>query len=155
MQTQAGIESTLNDRQIYQIARPIAVRLLVLQDGWMDAPDTWERVASKRGHAWEYFHDPHAGPGEWVSCEAGTGCIRVNTAHTPPVMARAAVHELGHAELASLSSGLWRGDVPGFLRGVFALCPPASRMGYDDDPLDVRHRVCRGIERICFNRPGR
>lgn len=145
----------MNDKQIYDIARPIAVRLLVLQDGGMDAPDTWERVAQRRGHAWEYYHDPNAGPGEWASCEAGTGIIRVNAFYSPPQCARTLCHELGHAELSALSSGLWRGDVPGFLRGAFAVCPPAARMGYDNEPQSVHHRVAREVERICFTRTGR
>ena len=142
----------MQDKQVQGIARMIAVPLLFAQDGPMDDPETWARVAARRGHECEYFHDAGAGPGEWVSCEAGTGCVRVNTFFPPCVQARVSVHEIAHAEMSALASGLWRGDAPGFLRGCFTICPPAARMGYDDDPDDARHRIARRVEQICFRR---
>ena len=133
-------------------ARAIAQRLLVIQHGGMDLPKTWADVADRRGHDWEYFDDPDSGPGEWVSCEAGTGVIRINTAYPSHIQAHTWVHEISHAELCALASGLWQGNVPGFLRGNWACLRPGERMGYDDDPADCRHRIACRVEEICFRR---
>lgn len=126
----------MTETEIKNWARTVAVPLLFIQRGGMDAPETWADVAARRGHFWELFHDPAQGPGEFVSCEPGTGCIRINTAYTPEVMARAFVHEIAHAELN------------GVLEPVCSLFN--TRMGYDDDPGDLRHRIARRVEEICF-----
>ncbi len=119
-------------------ARRIAQKLLVAQRGGMDEPATWADVAARRGHPVEFYHDSGGGPGEFVSCEPGTGCIRVNTEYPDWKQARVLVHELGHAELCSV---------------LYPVCDaPAYRMGYDDEPGDVRHRIAARVEELCFRR---
>lgn len=147
------INEKMTEMEIGRWARRIAQRLLFVQMGGMDAPETWASVAARRGHEVEHFHDPAAGPGEYASCEAGTGVIRINTAYAPGVQARACVHELAHAELNTCSSGLWRADAPGDFAGDTA--PSSTRsflMGYDDEPGDVRHKIARRVEEMCFRR---
>ena len=143
----------MDGRKVTDYARHIAQRLLVLQGGSMDLPATWAEVGRRRGHDIEFYHGPGEGPGEYASVEAGTGVVRVNTAYPPHTQARVLVHELAHAELAMGASGLWRGgEEPGELSGEWARQGQAFRMGYDDDPGDVRHQIAKAVEEICFRR---
>ncbi len=124
----------------------IAQRLLVRQHGNMDDPETWKQVAASFGHQVSYWTEPNGIVGEFLAAEAGSGVIWINTAYPPEIQARGFVHELAHAEMNVLASGLHAGEVPGFLAGEW------QRAGYDDDPKDVRHQIAREVERLCFRR---
>ena len=128
----------MEEKQVRDLARQIAQRLLVRQAGDMDDPETWTRIAVSFGCRLSSYHQPGGALGDYVpSCEGG-GVITYNDAVTPPAQARIIVHELAHHLLMPL--------VPGFLFGDYVHCL------YEDDPDDVRHRIARRVEELCFRR---
>jgi hypothetical protein len=143
----------MEDRKVKDYARQIAQRLLVLQCGGMDNPATWAEVGRKRGHDIEFYSDSGGGPGEYVSAEPGTGVVRINAAYSDHKQARVLVHEIAHAELALCASGLCRGgEQPGQFYGEGRTVGQAFRMGYDDNPSDIRHRIAKAVEELCFRK---
>lgn len=102
-------------------SRKVSRNLLRDHRGDPADPLTWEAVAAARHHHWHWFLDPDSGPGQFASCEYGTGCICINASFPPGVQARAVAHELAHAEL-----------------GRMYLCvTPNQKAGYDMDPEEL------------------
>lgn len=128
----------MQEKQLGDLARSVAQRLLVRQAGGMDCPETWIGVAATFGCRVYSYHFPGGPLGDYVPASDGQGVITYNDAITPPAQARVIVHELSHHLLMPL--------VPGFLFGDFVRC------SYDDDPGDVRHRISRRVEELCFRR---
>ena len=125
-------------KQVNDLARAVAVRLLLRQRGSMDIPATWIDVAAAFGCRVYAYHAPGGPLGEYAPCGEGQGVITYNDAITPPAQSRVIVHETAHHLLMPL--------VPGYLFGDFVRCC------YDDDPEDARHRIARRVEELCFRR---
>ena len=104
----------------------------------MDMPETWIKVAQGLGCRLCPIHEPNGVAGEYRFAGERMGVIIYNTALTPPAQACAIVHEVSHHLLMAL--------VPGDLFGEW------HRAGYDDDPADLRHQICKEVEKICFRK---
>ncbi len=120
------------------MARQAAQFLLVRQRGEQDLPETWIDVADRIWCHTEGFYAPGGLSGEYCPSEDGQGAITYNTALTPPRQARVLVHELTHHLLMSV--------LPGFVLSDRIQC------GYEGDSLDVRHRIARRVEELCFRK---
>lgn len=120
------------------IARQAAQHLLVRQRGDQHLPETWIDVASRTSCRVSGFYAPGGPSGEYSPGLDGWGVITYNTALTPPRQAKVIIHELVHHLLMSV--------LPGFVFSDRIQC------GYEDDSLDVRHRIAQRVEEICFRR---
>ena len=132
------LRPAMTEKELAHYSRAVAHRLLLRQRGGMDDPQTWIDVAASFGCRVLSYHEPGGSLGEYASAEDGQGVITYNDAATPPTQARVIVHETGHHLLMPL--------IPGYLFGEFVHCR------YDDDPLDVRHRIAKRVEELCFRR---
>lgn len=128
----------MTDTEMRSVARTVSQRLLSRHQGERDLPNTWIAVAASFGCRVLSYHEPGGCLGEYASTEDGQGVITYNDAATPPTQAKVIVHETGHHLLMPL--------IPGYLFGDFVHCR------YDDDPLDLRHRIAKRVEELCFRR---
>ena len=128
----------MTEKEIAFYARQVAQRILVRQQGGMDEPQTWIDVATTFGCRVSAYHHPGGELGDYAPAGDGQGVITYNEAVTPPAQAKVIVHEMAHHLLMPL--------VPGYLFGDFVMCR------YEDDPGDVRHRIARRVEMLCFRR---
>ena len=120
------------------IIRQVSQYLLVRQRGDMYSPQTWLDIAQASWCRTVPFHEPGGPWGDYCPASDGWGVLTYNTSLTPPRQARVVVHELSHH--------LCMGIVPGFVLSDQIKC------NYDDDPMDVRQRIARGVEDICLKR---
>lgn len=128
----------MTDKEIAAYARQVAQRILVRQCGGMDSPETWTDAALTFGCRCHAFYALGGPPGEYAPLGDGQGVIAYNTAMTPPAQSHVLVHEIAHHLLTPL--------IPSDLFGEYVT------RRYDDDPDDVRHRIAKRVEEICFRR---
>lgn len=128
----------MRQREIDRYAQGAANKLISLHHGDRENPATWLPVLQQIGCRVHSYHEPGGQLGEYApTLEAdGGGIVQWNTAATPPMQARVLCHEGAHHLMWPLVSG--------FLFGEW------TRANYDDDPLDVRQRIARRVEHLCF-----
>ena len=131
---------TRNHKYEADFAVQVTQHILLKQNGPMDDPETWVPIAEKMDCQVFPFYLEGGKKGEYTPWGDGGGAIVYNTAYSPPAQARILVHEIAHHLLMPF--------MPGYLFGEGVECH------YDGNPGDIRERIAKRVEELCFRRLG-